>query len=148
MSDGTCDLADIARRNAGEPTLIAYRDGSWNVLGELDLAYEVSALEEVVFSAPLRLLPTFRVVTDWHVAKGALAILAADEDDLLSAEGYPEEQAEKLALACLTAVLACDSGRLPEGEDPSGAECEASQSGPKGIAQPPHPQSQDKPNAL
>lgn len=40
-----------------------------------------------------------------------------------------------------------DSGRLPKGEDPSGAECEASQSGPKGIAHPPHPQPQDNPNA-
>ncbi|HYI40031.1 MAG TPA: hypothetical protein VE053_06905 [Allosphingosinicella sp.] len=50
-------------------------------------------------------------------------------------------------VAAITALIR-DSGRLPKGEDPSGAECEASQSGPKGIAHPPHPQSQDKPNAL
>jgi len=49
------ELADIARRNAGEPTLIVYGDGNWAVLGAADLTYE----EAVVFSVPLRLLPSF-----------------------------------------------------------------------------------------
>lgn len=50
---------------------------------------------------------------------------------------------------CAARPVTRDSGRLPQGEDPSGAECEASQSGARSaIAQPFEPASKDTPNAL
>lgn len=51
-------LADIERRNAGKPVLVIFGDKHWNIVGEMDLAYETDvfmsiSLGEVQVNQPI-----------------------------------------------------------------------------------------------